>query len=87
MFNIENEGKTVFYFTENSNKIVVFYGIINLANENLTTEVVKKLFLATDNEGGTVFHRAANVNETEVFHVIFNLTKENVTKEEIKNYF
>jgi hypothetical protein len=33
-----------------------------LAKENLTTEELNKLFLATDNEGMTVFHKAAQIH-------------------------
>jgi hypothetical protein len=49
-----------------------------LAKENLTTEEVNKLFLATDNEGRTVFHEAPQLRKLEVFQGIFNLAKENL---------
>jgi hypothetical protein len=35
-----------------------FQGILNLPKDNLTTEEVNNLLLATDNQGRTVFHVA-----------------------------
>jgi aminoglycoside N3'-acetyltransferase len=54
-----------------------------LAKENLTTEEVNKLLLATDNKGRTVFHVAGNYNEQEVFQVLLNCAKENLTRKEV----
>ena len=66
MFSAEFKGRTVFHLTAHSNKIDVFQGVFNLAKENLTTDVISKLFLATGNEGGAVFHMAATLNEIRV---------------------
>jgi hypothetical protein len=49
--------------------------MFNLAKENLTTEEVNKLFLATDNERRTVFLETAELSELEVFQGIFYLAK------------
>jgi hypothetical protein len=53
-------------------KLEGFQGIFNLSKENLTTEEINKLFLATDNKGRTVFHAATQSGELEVFQGIFN---------------
>jgi hypothetical protein len=37
----------------------LFQGIVNLAKEDLTRDLVIKLLLATDNDGGTVWHVVA----------------------------
>jgi hypothetical protein len=58
-----------------------------LAKENLTTQEVNKLFLATDNRGGTVFHAAAQFGILKKFQGIFNLAKENLTTEEVNKLF
>jgi len=54
-----------------------------LAKENLTTEEVNKLCLATDNEGSKVFHVAANSWILEVLQGILNWDLKNPTTEEV----
>jgi hypothetical protein len=58
-------------------KMDVFQGMLNLANENLTTEEVNKLLLATDNGRRTVFNVVAEFSEIDVLQGILHLTKQN----------
>jgi len=58
-----------------------------LAKENLTTEDVNKLFLATDKKVRTVFHVAAQSRKVELLQGIFNFAKENLTTVEVNKLF
>jgi len=58
-----------------------------LVKENLTTEEVNKMLLATDNEGRTVFHLAAELSKPEKFQGILNVVNENLTTEEVNKLF
>jgi uridine kinase len=57
-----------------SRELEVIRGIFILTKENLTTEEVNKLFLATDNEGRKVFRVAAKSWELEALQGILNCT-------------
>jgi endo-1,4-beta-D-glucanase Y len=57
------------------NSLELFQRILNFVKENLTTEELNKLLLATDNEGGTLFHVAIKFNSIEHFQGILNLVK------------
>jgi len=56
----DNEGRTVFYLAAEFYKLQVFQGILDWAKDNLTTEEVKKLLLATDSKRSTAFQVAKN---------------------------
>jgi len=56
-------------------ELEVFQGIFNWAEENVTTEEVNKLLLATGNKGSTVFHVAGISRKLEVLQGIFNWAK------------
>jgi mannose/fructose-specific phosphotransferase system component IIA len=56
-----------------SSVLEVFQGIFNLAKENLKTEEVNKILIATDIEGWTVFNVAGYFSTLEVFQGIINL--------------
>jgi hypothetical protein len=63
------------------NKLEVQQEILKCAKENLRTEEVNKLLLATDSKGRTVFHMAADFNKLEVQQEILKCAKENLTTE------
>jgi hypothetical protein len=46
----DNDGRTVFHLAADFCELEEIWGIFNWAKNNLTTEEVNKLLLATDNE-------------------------------------
>jgi hypothetical protein len=56
-------------------KIDVFQGIPNLDKENLSTEELNKMILATDNEGSAVYNMEADFSKIDLFQRILNLAE------------
>jgi len=55
------------------------------AKEELTTEEINKLLLATDKKGSTVWHVAAKKGTPEILQKVREWAKEKLTTEEINN--
>jgi hypothetical protein len=59
--------RKIFNMAAQSSKLGVLKEICNSAKQNLATEEVNKLLLATDNEGRTVLYTATQFLELEAF--------------------
>jgi hypothetical protein len=59
--------------------------IWDLAKDNLTTEEIKSMLIATDSDGNTDWHLATKRCEQDVCNKMWDLAKEILTTDEIKN--
>ena len=68
-------GRTAFHMAAYFSKQEVLQEILNWAKENLTTEEINKLLLATGSKGRTVFHASAMGYNQEILQEILEGSK------------